>query len=158
MNCSGISGTGSGVFRTPFAAVGVAAAFFSSGEVRPWAGCRSGAAKQTSINSSSLCPASNQSEAGGQEHGTATSSAVRSSAKPSRAANDNSNLINRTIGLWQSRCGRSLSREDARQIVENVSGFFLILHEWSRAETLSAANDNRERSVVHGTCEVRHDR
>jgi hypothetical protein len=73
------------------------------------------------------------------------------------AANDN--LINRTIGLWQARCGRDLSREDARQIVENVTRFFSILYEWSRAETLPAANDNLERSAVHGsTCEVRHDR
>jgi hypothetical protein len=72
------------------------------------------------------------------------------------AANDD--LINRTIGLWQSRGRRILSHEDARQIVENVTGFFSILHEWSRAEAVAVANDNRERSPVHGTCEVRHDR
>jgi hypothetical protein len=71
------------------------------------------------------------------------------------AASDN--LINRTIGLWQSRGRRTLSHEDARQIVENVTGFFSILHEWSRAEVVAAANDC-ERSPVHGTCEVRHDR
>ena len=72
------------------------------------------------------------------------------------AANDD--LINRTIGLWQSRGRRTLSHEDARQIVENVTGFFSILHKWSRAEVVAAANDTRERSPVHGTCEVRHDR
>ena len=75
--------------------------------------------------------------------------------KVPNAANDN--LINRTIGLWQPRGGRSLSREDARQIVENVTGFFSILHEWSRAESAAAANDNRERSAVHGACQVHHD-
>ena len=72
------------------------------------------------------------------------------------AANDD--LINRTIGLWQSRGRRTLSHEEARQIVENVTGFFSILHEWSRADAVAAANDNRERSPIHGTCEVRHDR
>ena len=46
----------------------------------------------------------------------------------------------------------------ARQIIENVTGFFSILHEWSRVDAVAAANDNRERSPVHGTCEVRHDR
>ena len=51
------------------------------------------------------------------------------------AANDN--LINRTIGLWQSRRRRTLSHEDARQTVENVTGFFSILHEWSRAESVA---------------------
>ncbi len=60
--------------------------------------------------------------------------------KPSRAANDN--LIEQTIALWQSRLQRDLRREDARQIVENVTGFFKILSEWSRTEASIPANDN----------------
>ena len=47
---------------------------------------------------------------------------MRSSVKPSHAANDN--LIDRTRQVWQPRLGRDLSREDARQIAENVTGFF----------------------------------
>jgi len=54
--------------------------------------------------------------------------------KPSNAENDN--LIDRTIETWQPRAERDLSREDVRQIVENVTGFFSILAEWSRAEKL----------------------
>ena len=71
--------------------------------------------------------------------------------KRSSAANDN--LIDRTIGLWQPHSQRDLSREDGRQIVENVTGFFSILHEWSRAENPRAGNDSRERlaAVRHGT-------
>jgi hypothetical protein len=72
------------------------------------------------------------------------------------AANDN--LINRTIGLWQPRSQRHLSREDGRQIVENVSGFFSILHEWSRAEVPAASDHNREPPTVRGLSEVRHER
>jgi hypothetical protein len=69
--------------------------------------------------------------------------------KKSNAAK--SNLINRTVNLWQSRYGRDLSREDARQIVENVTGFFSVLNEWSRGETHPAANNNsRKRSPVQG--------
>jgi hypothetical protein len=34
------------------------------------------------------------------------------------------NLIDRTIELWQPRLGCELTREDARQIAENVTGFF----------------------------------
>lgn len=60
--------------------------------------------------------------------------------KPSHVANDN--LIDRTRAAWQPRLGRDLSREDARQIVENVTGFFAILAEWSRAEMPDPANDN----------------
>ena len=56
--------------------------------------------------------------------------------KPSHAANDNlkDELIRRTRQVWQPRLGRDLSREDARQIVTNVTGFFSVLAEWSRAE------------------------
>ena len=59
--------------------------------------------------------------------------------KPSHAANDN--LIDRTRKVWKPRLGRDLSREDARQITENVTGFFAILAEWSRAGPHAAAND-----------------
>jgi hypothetical protein len=38
---------------------------------------------------------------------------VRSSVKPSHAANDN--LIDRTLAIWKPRFGRDLSREDARE-------------------------------------------
>ena len=58
--------------------------------------------------------------------------------KLSEPANDN--LINQTIGLWQPRSRRDLSREDARQIIENVTGLFSTLHEWSRAEISRAGN------------------
>ena len=59
--------------------------------------------------------------------------------KSIHAANDN--LIDRTRQVWQPRLERDLSREDARQIAENVTGFFMLLGEWSRAETPSPAND-----------------
>lgn len=76
--------------------------------------------------------------------------------KPSSAATDN--LIDRTIELWQPRLQHDLSREDARQIVENVAGFFTILAEWSQAET-STLNRN-DTSELPGTTggEVLNDR
>jgi hypothetical protein len=60
--------------------------------------------------------------------------------KLSTAANDN--LIDRTVAVWQPRLRRDLSREDARQIAENVTGFFKLLAEWSRVEMPAPANDN----------------
>jgi hypothetical protein len=62
--------------------------------------------------------------------------------KPPKAANDD--LINRTCQIWQPRIGRDLSREGARQIAENVTGFFAILAEWSRAELPASPNDAGE--------------
>ena len=75
--------------------------------------------------------------------------------KPSNAANDN--LIDRTRQVWQPRLGRDLSREDARQITENVTGFFAILAEWSRAEAPTPANDTGKPDASEKE-EARHER
>jgi len=40
------------------------------------------------------------------------------------------NLIDRTLEVWQPRNGQRLSDEDARAILENVTGFFTLLLEW----------------------------
>jgi hypothetical protein len=53
----------------------------------------------------------------------------------------------RTREIWKPRLGRDLSREDARQIVENMTGFFAILTEWSRAEMPVPANDTTKPST-----------
>jgi hypothetical protein len=74
--------------------------------------------------------------------------------KPSVAANDN--LIDRTIALWKPRLRRDLNREDARQIVENVTGLFNVLAEWSRAEMPAPANDNDAQVRVLGAETERH--
>ena len=73
--------------------------------------------------------------------------------KPSNAANDN--LIDRTRQVWNPRLKRDLSREDCRQIVENLTGFFGLLADWSRAEMASPANDNSKRaaSVIQEACD-----
>lgn len=43
-------------------------------------------------------------------------------------------LIEQTISVFESRTGRVISEEDARQAVENISGFFRVLQEWAEAE------------------------
>ena len=75
--------------------------------------------------------------------------------KPSHAANIN--LIDRTHKVWQPRIGRNLTNEDARQISENVTGFFAIFAEWSRVEMPTPAND-AEKPVASDSKEVRHER
>ena len=74
-------------------------------------------------------------------------------------ANDNlkDDLIQRTRQFWQPRLARDLSGEDARQIAANVTGFFSILAEWSRAEIPSPANDARKPDPSE-KLGVRHDR
>jgi hypothetical protein len=75
------------------------------------------------------------------------------------AANDNGvgKQIARARQVWQPRMGRDLTEEDARQIMHNVTGFFGVLREWSRAETLAAANDEAAPAKPNDG-EARHDR
>ena len=75
------------------------------------------------------------------------------------AANDNDagKQIARSRQVWQPRIGRDLTDEDARQIIHNVTGFFRVLAEWSRAERLAAANDATAPAKPKDG-EVRHDR
>jgi hypothetical protein len=84
---------------------------------------------------------------------------VRSSVKISHVANDNlkHELTGRTREVWQPRLGRDLSPEDARQIAANVTGFFSVLVEWSRAEMPTPANDAGKPDASDDR-EVRHDR
>ena len=74
--------------------------------------------------------------------------------KPSHAASNN--LIEQTHKVWQPRLQRNLTDEDARQIAENVTGFFAILAEWSRAARLVPANDPTVPAPTN-TAEVCHD-
>ena len=75
------------------------------------------------------------------------------------AANDNDagRQIVRTRRVWQPRIGRDLTDEDARQIMCNVTGFFGVLAEWSRAEKRAAANDPAAPAKPNEG-EVRHER
>ena len=49
-------------------------------------------------------------------------------------------LIEDTIAVWQARSPRRLSKEDGREIAENLTGFFAILAEWSRQEERDRAD------------------
>lgn len=43
------------------------------------------------------------------------------------------------LDVWQRRVGRQLSDEDARQIRENLCGFFRVLAEWDLPSTTEGA-------------------
>jgi hypothetical protein len=75
--------------------------------------------------------------------------------KPSHATHYK--LIEQTHKVWQPRIRRRLTDEDARQIAENVTGFFAILAEWSRAARPAPANDASVAAPID-TVEVCHDR
>ena len=66
----------------------------------------------------------------------------------------NADLVDRTIDLWAPRVSRELTRDDAEQILQNVSGFFSVLSEWRRAER---ARSTRPSSQRRGPSEARYD-
>ena len=51
-------------------------------------------------------------------------------------------LTEHTIAVWQPRLRRRLTNEDAREIAENITGFFTVLAEWSRRERRDGSDMN----------------
>jgi hypothetical protein len=50
------------------------------------------------------------------------------------ASDGEGDFIDETLAIWQKRANRQLAREDGREIIENMSGFFRILQEWDRID------------------------
>ena len=50
-------------------------------------------------------------------------------------------FIARTIEVWQPRTTRQLTQEDARQITENMIGFFSTLMKWEADEKQSSVRE-----------------
>jgi hypothetical protein len=53
------------------------------------------------------------------------------SSKPS---DGNGDFIDQTVSIWQKHAKRQLTRQDGREIIDNMSGFFRVLREWDRSE------------------------
>ena len=67
----------------------------------------------------------------GDTNATATRCDELSAGTPDSEPGD---FIDQTIAVWQRRTERKLTREDGREIIENITGFFTILQEWERKE------------------------
>jgi hypothetical protein len=51
--------------------------------------------------------------------------------------------IARTLEIWSRRSSRPLTEEDAREIAENMTGFFRVLLEWKAKKRVSAGDRDR---------------
>ncbi len=60
----------------------------------------------------------------------------------SKMEKNEQDVIEQTVEFWKKRTGRDITREDAREMIHNVSGFFQILAEWDRK------NRNDQESTV----------
>jgi hypothetical protein len=61
----------------------------------------------------------------GVSHETSPSAGSRALPKP---------FLEDTLEFWQPNANRTLTHEDAREIVENMTGFFTVLRQWRDAE------------------------
>ena len=59
----------------------------------------------------------------------------------------NSDLIKTTIEVWQPLSEKKLNEEDAREIIENITGFFSTLKRWDDKE--------KEESEDERNCDLR---
>jgi hypothetical protein len=57
-------------------------------------------------------------------------------------------FLERTIKFWQERSNRHFTEEDARAAIENISGFFDVLHQWAAPNTVIATNSKTEIKVA----------
>lgn len=62
-------------------------------------------------------------------------------AKPEYPSAD---LIAESKRLWEPRLGRQLSTDDAKQLIENVAGFFRLLQEWKVVERACQSPDTHK--------------
>ena len=49
----------------------------------------------------------------------------------------NGDFVDQTMAIWQPHSRRQLNREDGREIIENMTGFFKVLREWENAERMA---------------------
>lgn len=60
--------------------------------------------------------------------------------------NSDADVLDKVINFWQPRYpDRTLTREDARQIIENVTAFFTTVQRWADGATDAATDDARAR-------------
>jgi hypothetical protein len=64
------------------------------------------------------------------------------------AASTEEEFIRQTIHLWQRRTSRSVNGEDARQITENISGFFSTLIAWQARDQEGDESSPRQSKVA----------
>lgn len=53
-----------------------------------------------------------------------------------------SEFLDETVAFWSPKYGREITREEAREIIENMTGFFLLLHEWDEQDRRAQAQQN----------------
>ena len=59
-------------------------------------------------------------------------------------------LIRETRAIWQERYTNFLSDEEAKQILENVTDFFTLLHEWDQQSNAACRDEHAAEESTGG--------
>jgi hypothetical protein len=62
----------------------------------------------------------------------------------SNAAKKQFDIIGDTVMFWQTKTGVNVSEEEARAIIENIAGFFELLHEWDSKEAEGTSMEKKK--------------
>jgi hypothetical protein len=54
-----------------------------------------------------------------------------------RPSDESKDFLERARVFWEGRAERPLTREDAREIMGNLTGFFQVLRQWDEADRLA---------------------
>ena len=55
------------------------------------------------------------------------------------------NLVRHAVAFWEQRLGRTVTAEEAREMIENVVGYFTLLAKWDSAEKDAMSSDDSNR-------------
>jgi hypothetical protein len=75
-----------------------------------------------------------------RESVSSNGTASRLSESGGCATTEGASSIDEALAIWQGRSSRQLSREDGREIIENMTGFFRALQEWDHADRADKTN------------------
>jgi len=64
------------------------------------------------------------------------------------ASADHKEIVNRTLAYWDSRTSSRLNAEDARQVIENITGFFSQLDAWDNQVAAQADAQLKQKSKI----------
>ena len=70
---------------------------------------------------------------GNERDGNRPDASIDGTPRHSRRFSDE--LVEDARRVFQKRTTRTLTNEDARQMLENLVGYFTVLHEWDRARS-----------------------
>ena len=64
-------------------------------------------------------------------------------------------FLKKTVEVWQPHYKRRLTEEDAREITENLTGFFDLLAEWEKKEKKSKPHTQEVSKEAHEPVKVK---